>query len=49
MVADHYAKLGFTKVGEEKSGQTHWELQVAEEPYINIPVKVISPRFAVED
>jgi predicted enzyme involved in methoxymalonyl-ACP biosynthesis len=28
LVADHYAKLGFTKVAEADSGLTRWELQV---------------------
>ena len=28
LVVDHYAKLGFTKVGEEESGLTRWELPV---------------------
>jgi FkbH-like protein len=49
LVADHYAKLGFTKIGEEISGQTNWELQVAEELDINIPMKVVSQGFALAD
>jgi predicted enzyme involved in methoxymalonyl-ACP biosynthesis len=28
LVVDHYAKLGFTKVAEEESGLTRWELPV---------------------
>jgi hypothetical protein len=30
LVVDHYAKLGFTKVGEEESGLTRWELSLRE-------------------
>ena len=28
LVVDHYQKLGFTKLGEEAAGATHWELLV---------------------
>jgi FkbH-like protein len=41
LVVDHFAKLGFAKVGEEESGQTHWELPVeGAEPEI-APMKVV--------
>jgi FkbH-like protein len=47
LVVDHYAKLGFKKVGEESSGRTHWELTVeGADPEI-APMKVISQGFAV--
>jgi FkbH-like protein len=29
LVRDHYAALGFTRVGESGDGQTYWQLQVA--------------------
>jgi FkbH-like protein len=41
LVVDHFAKLGFAKVGEEESGQTDWELPVeGAEPEI-APMKVV--------
>jgi FkbH-like protein len=47
LVVDHYSKLGFTKVKEDESGMTHWELAVeGPEPEI-APMKVISQGFAV--
>jgi FkbH-like protein len=49
MVADHYAKLGFAKVGQENSGQTYWELQIDKEPDIDAPMKVISRGFSYAD
>ena len=46
LVIDHYAKLGFTKVGEEESGVTRWELSVeGADPEI-APMKVVSQGFA---
>ena len=46
LVIDHYAKLGFTKVLEEESGLTRWELQVeGAEPDL-APMKVASLGFA---
>ena len=42
---DHYAKLGFTKIAEEESGMTWWELAVeSAEPEI-APMKVVSKGF----
>lgn len=40
LVVDHYAKLGFTKVDEEESGLTRWELLVAEAEPESAPMKV---------
>lgn len=46
LVVDHYAKLGFTKVGEEESGLTRWELVVAGADPESAPMKVVSQGFA---
>jgi FkbH-like protein len=46
LVVDHYAKLGFTKVFEDVSGLTRWELVVEGAPPENIHMKVISTGFA---
>jgi FkbH-like protein len=46
LVLDHYAKLGFTKVGEEASGLTRWELLVAGAKPESAPMKVVSRAFA---
>ena len=46
LVIDHYAKLGFTKVEEQASGATRWELQVAGADPQSAPMKVISQGFA---
>ena len=45
LVADHYAKLGFTKVGEEGSGPTRWELLVEGADPESAPMQVISQGF----
>jgi len=45
LVIDHYSKLGFTKIGEEPSGLTRWELVTAAEGPEPAPMKVISGRF----
>lgn len=46
LVVDHYERLGFTKVEEDPSGSTRWELQVdGSEPH-DAPMKVISQGFA---
>jgi FkbH-like protein len=42
LVVDHYAKLGFTKAGEEGSGITRWELLVDGAAPEAAPMKVIS-------
>jgi FkbH-like protein len=46
LVVDHYVKLGFTKIAEEDSGLTRWELltETADPPLA--PMKVISNGFA---
>jgi FkbH-like protein len=48
LVIDHYAKLGFTKVGEEESGLTRWELFVKEADPERVPMKVVSHGFAAK-
>jgi FkbH-like protein len=45
LVVDHYAKLGFTKVGEETSGLTRWELTVNQAPVETAPMTVVSHGF----
>ena len=46
LVVDHYAKLGFTKVAEEDSGATRWELLVEGAEPESAPMKVVSQGFA---
>jgi FkbH-like protein len=45
LVVDHYARLGFTKVGEEVSGLTRWELIVEGADPENAPMKRVSHCF----
>ena len=45
LVIDHYRKLGFTKVAEDESGTTRWELLVAEANPEAAPMKVLSEGF----
>ena len=48
LVIDHYAKIGFTKVFQEDSGLTRWELivdQAAIAELDTIPMKVVSLGF----
>jgi len=45
LVADHYPRLGFTKVDEESSGLTRWELLVEGAEPESAPMKVISQGF----
>jgi FkbH-like protein len=45
LVVDHYAKLGFTKVNEEESGLTRWELAVEGAEPESAPMKVVSGEF----
>ncbi len=45
LVVDHYAKLGFTKIGEDQHGQTRWELSVEAVSPPCAPMKVISEGF----
>jgi FkbH-like protein len=42
LVVDHYAKLGFTKISEEDSGLTRWELSVEGAQREVAPMKVVS-------
>jgi FkbH-like protein len=42
LVVDHYAKLGFTKIREEGSGSTRWELAVDGAEPESAPIKVVS-------
>jgi len=46
LVVDHYARLGFTKAGEDESGLTRWELLVAGAAPESAPMKVVSQGFA---
>jgi predicted enzyme involved in methoxymalonyl-ACP biosynthesis len=46
LVVDHYARLGFTKVGEDKSGVTRWELLVEGAEPESAPMRVVSQGFA---
>ncbi len=48
LVIDHYAKLGFTKVGEEASGVTRWELFVKDADPEIAPMNVVSHGFAAK-
>jgi FkbH-like protein len=46
LVVDHYARLGFTRVEEEPSGLTRWELSVVSANPEEAPMKVISLGFS---
>ena len=46
LVVDHYARLGFTKVDEDGSGATHWELFVEGGELESAPMKVVSKGFS---
>ncbi len=45
LVIDHYAKLGFAKIGEESDGLIRWELLVETSEPDSAPMKVISTGF----
>lgn len=45
MVAEHYAKLGFSKTEEDDSGTTRWELPVDQTDPEAAPMKVVSHGF----
>lgn len=45
LVIDHYAKLGFTKVDEDESGRTRWEISVAEAKPDIAPMKIVTLGF----
>jgi FkbH-like protein len=47
LVIDHYAKLGFTKVEEDESGATRWELLVDSARPEMAPMKIVSRGFAI--
>jgi FkbH-like protein len=49
LVVDHYAKLGFTRLVEEDTGITRWELPVDATAREHVPVKVISHGFDREE
>ncbi len=46
LVIDHYAKLGFTKVEENESGLTRWELFVDQANPESAPMKIVSVGFS---
>jgi FkbH-like protein len=46
LVVDHYAKLGFTQIGEESFGITRWELMVEGARPEHAPMKVVSAGFS---
>jgi len=46
LVVEHYARLGFTKIAEDESGLTRWELLVDGANPDSAPMKVISLGFA---
>jgi FkbH-like protein len=46
LVVDHYARLGFTKLSEEDSGITHWELLVEGADPESAPMKIVSQGLA---
>jgi predicted enzyme involved in methoxymalonyl-ACP biosynthesis len=47
LVLDHYARLGFTKITEEETVLTRWELIVAGANPEIAPMKIISNGFGV--
>ncbi len=46
LVVDHYSRLGFTKIDEDASGATRWELTVAGADPESAPMKIVSRGFA---
>jgi len=46
LVIDHYVRLGFTKIAEEDSGLTRWELLVDGAEPESAPMKIVSHGFA---
>jgi FkbH-like protein len=46
LVADHYSRLGFTKVREEESGLTYWDLPVETASPQSAPMRVIRQGIA---
>src|ERR1700722_18295525 len=47
LVADHYARLGFKKTGEEDSGLTRWELSVSDTAPPSAPM-IVSQGFVTK-
>jgi FkbH-like protein len=47
LVIDHYAKLGFTKIAEDETGMTRWELLVKEAAPESAPMKVVSSNLVL--
>jgi FkbH-like protein len=45
LVVDHYENLGFTKVEEDASGVTRWEMSVADADPERAPMRVVSQGF----
>lgn len=45
LVVDHYARLGFTQLGQEAAGVTRWELLVKEANPESAPMNVVSHNF----
>jgi FkbH-like protein len=45
LVIDHYSRLGFTKVAEEDSGHTRWELRVEGSKPESAPMRIVSSGF----
>jgi len=45
LVVDHYARLGFTKVAEEESGWSRWELLVEGADPESAPMRIVSQGF----
>jgi len=48
LVADHFAKLGFTKISDLTGGGTEWALNLAEYQPPNLPISVLYSSSAVE-
>lgn len=49
LVIDHYARLGFTRLAEDESGVTRWELVVEHAAPLNSPMRVISQGFVARE
>jgi FkbH-like protein len=46
LVEDHYAKLGFTMLSRQSSGESSWALQVDSATTVNLPITVRREGFA---
>jgi FkbH-like protein len=49
LVVDHYAKLGFTRIAEDSTGLTRWELMVEGGKPEPAPMKVVSTGFPTRE